>query len=298
MGAMELRPDSHGKVRDIYDCGDSLLMVASDRISAFDYILPDEIPSKGEVLTRVSAFWFEKFADIIPNHLITMDVSEYPEEYQRYAAYLAGRSMLVKKAEPLPIECIVRGYLTGSGKKTYDADRTVCGITLPDGLTEASKLPEEPKVSARPVEVGDTVEILSMGVKATVTAIAPNRTLTLRAGIMNVTAKESEVYLLPDQQKVKVVTSSGQAATLRSASAPSEIDLRGFERFEAVDAAERFIDAAVMAKLEEVRIIHGKGTGALRTAIQEMLKKNKAVKRFRLGKYGEGESGVTVVTLK
>ena len=163
---------------------------------------------------------------------------------------------------------------------------------------EASKLPEEPKVSARPVEVGDTVEILSMGVKATVTAIAPNRTLTLRAGIMNVTAKESEVYLLPDQQKVKVVTSSGQAATLRSASAPSEIDLRGFERFEAVDAAERFIDAAVMAKLEEVRIIHGKGTGALRTAIQDMLKKNKAVKRFRLGKYGEGESGVTVVTLK
>ena len=163
---------------------------------------------------------------------------------------------------------------------------------------EAAKLPEEPKVSARPVEVGDTVEILSMGVKATVTAIAPNRTLTLRAGIMNVTAKESEVYLLPDQQKVKVVTSSGQAATLRSASAPSEIDLRGFERFEAVDAAERFIDAAVMAKLEEVRIIHGKGTGALRTAIQEMLKKNKAVKRFRLGKYGEGESGVTVVTLK
>ena len=163
---------------------------------------------------------------------------------------------------------------------------------------EASKLPEEPKVSARPVEVGDTVEILSMGVKATVTAIAPNRTLTLRAGIMNVTAKESEVYLLPDQQKVKVVTSSGQAATLRAASAPSEIDLRGFERFEAVDAAERFIDAAVMAKLEEVRIIHGKGTGALRTAIQDMLKKNKAVKRFRLGKYGEGESGVTVVTLK
>ncbi len=142
MGAMELRPDSHGKVRDIYDCGDSLLMVASDRISAFDYILPDEIPSKGEVLTRVSAFWFEKFADIIPNHLITMDVSEYPEEYQRYAAYLAGRSMLVKKAEPLPIECIVRGYLTGSGKKTYDADRTVCGITLPDGLTEASKIAE------------------------------------------------------------------------------------------------------------------------------------------------------------
>ena len=161
MGAMELRPDSHGKVRDIYDCGDSLLMVASDRISAFDYILPDEIPSKGEVLTRVSAFWFEKFADIIPNHLITMDVSEYPEEYQRYAAYLAGRSMLVKKAEPLPIECIVRGYLTGSGKKTYDADRTVCGITLPDGLTEASKISEPIFTPSTKAELGDHDENIS-----------------------------------------------------------------------------------------------------------------------------------------
>ena len=161
MGAMELRPDSHGKVRDIYDCGHSLLMVASDRISAFDYILPDEIPSKGEVLTRVSAFWFEKFADIIPNHLITMDVPEYPEEYQRYAAYLAGRSMLVKKAEPLPIECIVRGYLTGSGKKTYDADRTVCGITLPDGLTEASKIAEPIFTPSTKAELGDHDENIS-----------------------------------------------------------------------------------------------------------------------------------------
>ncbi len=161
MGAMELRPDSHGKVRDIYDCGDSLLMVASDRISAFDYILPDEIPSKGEVLTRVSAFWFEKFADIIPNHLITMDVSAYPEEYQRYAAYLAGRSMLVKKAEPVPIECIVRGYLTGSGKKTYDVDRTVCGIKLPDGLTEASKIAEPIFTPSTKAELGDHDENIS-----------------------------------------------------------------------------------------------------------------------------------------
>ena len=142
MGAMELRPDSHGKVRDIYDCGDSLLMVASDRISAFDYILPDEIPYKGEILTRISAFWFNRFKDLMPNHLITMDVSEYPEEYQKYGEYLTGRSMLVKKAKTVPIECIVRGYLTGSGKKTYDQDGTVCGIKLPAGLTEASKIPE------------------------------------------------------------------------------------------------------------------------------------------------------------
>lgn len=142
MASSELRPDSQGKVRDIYDLGDSLLMVASDRISAYDFILPDEIPFKGEVLTRLSAFWFERFAGLMPNHLISMDVRDYPERFGRYAPYLAGRSMLVRKAEAIPIECIVRGYLTGSGKKTYDQDKTVCGIRLPDGLVEASRLPE------------------------------------------------------------------------------------------------------------------------------------------------------------
>ena len=142
MAEMELRPDSHGKVRDIYDCGDSLLMVASDRISAYDFILPDEIPHKGEILTRISAFWFERFADLIPNHMISCDVADLPDDFKPYADYLAGRSMLVKKAQTVPIECIVRGYLTGSGKKTYDEDGTVCGIKLPAGLTAASQLPE------------------------------------------------------------------------------------------------------------------------------------------------------------
>ena len=98
MAAMGKRPDSQGKVRDIYDCGDALLMVASDRISAFDFILPDEIPHKGEILTRISAFWFDKFKDILPNHVITMDPAKFPAEYAGYADYLAGRSMLVKKA--------------------------------------------------------------------------------------------------------------------------------------------------------------------------------------------------------
>lgn len=162
----------------------------------------------------------------------------------------------------------------------------------------AAKEPEEKKVSSRPVKVGDTVEILSMGVKATVTGISKDRTLSLRAGIMNVTAKENEVYLLENEKPIKVVTSSGQPARLRQASAASEIDLRGMERIEAVDATQQFIDAAVMAKLEEVRIIHGKGTGALREAVQAELRRSKAVKSFRLGRFGEGESGVTVVTLK
>lgn len=155
MAAFDMRPTSKGKVRDIYDCGDTLLMVASDRISAFDYILPDEIPYKGEILTRISAFWFDKFADLIPNHMVSIDADALPGAYQPYADYLAGRSMLVRKASPLPIECIVRGYLTGSGKATYDKDGTVCGISLPAGLTEASKLPEPLFTPSTKAELGD-----------------------------------------------------------------------------------------------------------------------------------------------
>ena len=161
MTTMERRPDSRGKVRDIYDAGDNLLMVASDRISAFDYILPDEIPFKGEVLTRISAFWFEKFKDLVPNHLVSLDPADFPADFADYRDYLAGRAMLVKKAQPILIECIVRGYLTGSGKKTYDADGTVCGIKLPEGLTEASKLPEPLFTPSTKAAIGDHDENIS-----------------------------------------------------------------------------------------------------------------------------------------
>ena len=158
---MERRPDSRGKVRDIYDAGENLLMVATDRISAFDFILPDEIPFKGEVLNRISAFWFDKFADIVPNHLVSIDPADFPEEFAEYRDYLAGRTMLVKKAQTIPIECIVRGYLTGSGKKTYDENGTVCGIQLPEGLTEASKLPEPLFTPSTKAEIGDHDENIS-----------------------------------------------------------------------------------------------------------------------------------------
>lgn len=161
MAAMELRPDSQGKVRDIYDCGDTLLMVASDRVSAYDYVLPDEIPYKGEILTRISAFWFERFADLIPNHVISMDPSEYPERFAPYADYLVGRSMLVRKAQAVPIEAIVRGYLTGSGKKTYDLDGTVCGIQLPEGLVEASQIPEAIFTPSTKASLGEHDENIS-----------------------------------------------------------------------------------------------------------------------------------------
>ncbi len=161
MTTMERRPDSRGKVRDIYDAGENLLMVATDRISAFDFILPDEIPFKGEVLNRISAFWFDKFADIVPNHLVSIDPADFPEEFAEYRDYLAGRAMLVKKAQMIPIECIVRGYLTGSGKKTYDENGTVCGIQLPEGLTEASKLPEPLFTPSTKAEIGDHDENIS-----------------------------------------------------------------------------------------------------------------------------------------
>ena len=159
--------------------------------------------------------------------------------------------------------------------------------------------PREKKVSARPVRVGDTVQLRKMGdIKATVTAISADRTLTLRAGIVNVTAKEQDVYLLENEKPEAQKFAAAHAASLRNVAAESEIDLRGMDTMEAVAATERFLDNAVMAKLEKVTIIHGKGTGALRAAVQQSLRKNKAVKSYRLGRYGEGESGVTVVELK
>ena len=168
-----------------------------------------------------------------------------------------------------------------------------------DAAAAAHPQTQEKKVSARPVRVGDTVQLRKMGdIKATVTAISADRTLSLRAGIMNVTAKEQDVYLLENEKPEAQKFAAAHAASLRNVAAESEIDLRGMDTMEAVAATERFLDNAVMAKLEKVTIIHGKGTGALRAAVQQSLRKNKAVKSYRLGRYGEGESGVTVVELK
>ena len=131
-----------GKVREVFDLGDSFLLVASDRISAFDVIMPNGIPRKGEVLTQISHFWFEKFSALVPNHLLAKSDDPLPKNLQPFADKLVGRSMIVKKAKPLAIECIVRGYLSGSGWKEYKKSQTVCGIQLPAGLTESSELPE------------------------------------------------------------------------------------------------------------------------------------------------------------
>ena len=137
----ERRPDRQGKVRDIYTFGDRLLIVASDRISAFDYVLGSGIPDKGKVLTQISAFWFDRTRSIVANHLLSTEPTEFPGEARRAAELLTGRSMLVRRTEPLPIECVARGYLSGSGWKDYVATGQVCGVSLPAGLRESDRLP-------------------------------------------------------------------------------------------------------------------------------------------------------------
>ena len=151
----------HGKVRDIYDLGDKLLIAATDRISAFDVIMTNGIPSKGIVLTQISKFWFDFFKDTVEHHLISDDVTDFPAPFSDHADQLAGRSMLVKKVEVLPIECVVRGYLAGSGWKEYQADGTVCGVKLPAGLKQCSKLPELIFTPATKAEIGEHDENIS-----------------------------------------------------------------------------------------------------------------------------------------
>jgi len=152
-------PDRQGKVRDIYDLGDQLLIVATDRISAFDYVLGSGIPDKGKVLSQISAFWFDRMLAIVPNHVLSTEVDDFPGLFADDVAVLAGRSMLVRKAEPLPIECVARGYLSGSGWKDYVASGEVCGISLPDGLLESSQLPEPIFTPATKAQSGHDINI-------------------------------------------------------------------------------------------------------------------------------------------
>lgn len=143
-----------GKVRDIYDLGEEFLIVSTDRISCFDVVLPTCIPFKGKVLNKLSRFWFDFTREIIPNHLISTEIEEYPESVKKYRDVLEGRSMIVKKVKPIPVECVVRGYLSGSGWKEYKQTQSVCGIRLPSGLKEADKLPEPIFTPATKEEIG------------------------------------------------------------------------------------------------------------------------------------------------
>lgn len=157
----DLKLAARGKVRDIYDLGDSLLIVTTDRISAFDVIMDEGIPDKGYVLTQISSFWFRQMEDIIPNHIISTDVNDFPAECRKYADILEGRSMLVRKAQPLPVECIVRGYISGSGWKDYQKSGAICGIRLPEGLLESAKLEQPIFTPSTKAELGEHDENIS-----------------------------------------------------------------------------------------------------------------------------------------
>ena len=159
---MDIRPDARGKVRDIYDLGDRLLLVATDRLSAFDVVLPDPIPFKGEVLTKLSLYWFDLLGDIVPNHLLSADVADLPDAFAAHADWLAGRFMLVKKAQVFPVECIVRGYLAGSGWAEYRRLGTVCGMRLPAGLLESGRLPQPMFTPSTKAELGTHDENISV----------------------------------------------------------------------------------------------------------------------------------------
>jgi phosphoribosylaminoimidazole-succinocarboxamide synthase len=148
-----------GKVRDIYDMGEHLLLVVTDRVSAFDVVLPNGIPGKGRILTEISLFWFDRMRDVVPNHIVAADVRDFPASLQPYRSLLEGRSVLVKKAEVLPVECIVRGYLSGSGWKSYGKDGTVCGIPLPADMKESARIPEPIFTPSTKAEQGHDINI-------------------------------------------------------------------------------------------------------------------------------------------
>ena len=155
----DLQLHGRGKVRDIYRVGDDLLLVATDRISAFDYVLGSGIPDKGRVLTQLSAFWFERMGDLVPHHVLETDVAKYPAALKPYSDQLRGRSMLCRRTRPLPIECVARGYLSGSGWKEYKESGAVCGIKLPAGLKESDRLPEPIFTPATKAETGHDINI-------------------------------------------------------------------------------------------------------------------------------------------
>lgn len=187
-----LSPHRQGKVRDLYDLGDSLLIVATDRISAFDYVLGSAIPDKGKVLTQLSAFWFGRTQDIVASHLLSTSTDEYPPAARAHAAVLDGRSMLVRRTTPLPIECVARGYLSGSGWKDYQKTGSVCGVKLPPGLQESDRLPEPIFTPATKADTGHDINISESEAAAIIGADLVERLRTLTLALYQRGAEHAE----------------------------------------------------------------------------------------------------------
>jgi phosphoribosylaminoimidazole-succinocarboxamide synthase len=215
-------PHRQGKVRDIYELDDKLLLVATDRISAFDYVLGSGIPDKGKVLTQLSAFWFDQTRHIVPNHLITTDVRSYPEWLRAEAPTLEGRSMLVRKTSPIPIECVARGYLAGSGWKDYLATGTVCGVGLPAGLRESDRLPEPIFTPATKATSGHDVNISEAEAGRIIgePLIARLRALTLELYAYGTAHAESRGIILADTKFEFGLTEDGDVMLIDEAMTP------------------------------------------------------------------------------
>ena len=201
-----------GKVRDLYDVGEHLLLVASDRISAFDYVLGSGIPDKGRVLTQLSAFWFARTAHIVPNHVVSTDVADYPAVLAPFHEQLRGRSMLVRKTTPLPVECVARGYISGSGWKDYVATGEVCGVPLPAGMRESDRLPEPLFTPATKADSGHDMNIAEAEAAAVVGAerLQELKRLTMALYAFGVAHAESCGIILADTKFEFGVTPEGE----------------------------------------------------------------------------------------
>ncbi len=204
-----------GKVRDVYEVGDDLLIVATDRISAFDYVLGSGIPDKGKVLTQLSGFWFERMSGLVPHHLLSMDADAFPAPARRHANVLRGRSMLVRRTDPIPVECVARGYLSGSGWKEYQRTGTVCGIRLPAGLRESERLPEPLFTPATKEESGHDINISEeeAGRLIGTTLVRRLKELTLEIYRRGVAHAESKGIIIADTKfEFGLARRSGDAA--------------------------------------------------------------------------------------
>jgi phosphoribosylaminoimidazole-succinocarboxamide synthase len=209
-------------VRDIYELGDQLLLVATDRISAFDYVLGSGIPDKGKVLTQLSAFWFEQTAAIVPNHLVTIDVTAFPAEFRSDATTLAGRSMLVRRTNPIPIECVARGYLSGSGWKDYVATGAVCGVPLPKGLRESDRLPAPIFTPATKATSGHDINISEAEAARMIGEglVATLRDLTLKLYAFGTAHAEARGIILADTKFEFGLTDAGGVMLIDEAMTP------------------------------------------------------------------------------
>jgi len=243
-----------GKVRDVYDLGDRLLIVATDRISAFDSVLPNGIPRKGEVLNKLSAWWFAHTGDIVANHMVSLDVGEYPAVLRGHAGVLEGRSMLVAKAKPLPVECVVRGYLSGSGWKEYNKTGSICGIKLPKGLVESDRLPEPVFTPTTKAERGHDLNVTYGEVEGIVGAetAAKIRDYTLRIYAKAAKAAESRGIIIADT-KFEFGMKGGRVILIDEALTPDSSRFWPMDSYRPGGPQKSFDKQYVRDYLEEIR---------------------------------------------